>query len=80
MDNSKDIIFIKRIISIIDKWSFEMCAYCKNSSLVSIEGMVDYKCGNCKKKMNDGVYLGEIAKIVYEYRENQAKNEKNKIS
>ena len=75
MDNSKEITFIKKVINIIDKWSFEMCAYCENSSLISIEGMVDYKCENCKKKMSDGLYLGEIAKIVYDYRENQYKNE-----
>ena len=73
MNTSQDKKFIERIINIIDKWSFDMCAYCENSSLISIEGMVDYKCENCNKKMNDGLYLGEIAKIVYDYRENQDK-------
>ena len=71
MNISEEKKFIEKIIDIIDRWSFEMCAYCENSSLVSIEGMVDYKCENCKKKMSDGLYLGEIAKIVYDYRENK---------
>jgi len=75
MDHSRDNKFIERVLNIIDRWSFEMCAYCENSSLISLEGMVDYKCETCNKKMTDGIYLGEIAKIVYDYREKKGEND-----
>ncbi|MFX1276876.1 MAG: hypothetical protein ACFFBP_07250 [Promethearchaeota archaeon] len=71
MVNMEDNQFIEKVMNIIDRWSFEMCAFCENSSLVTIEGMVDYKCEKCKRKMSDGIYLGEIAKLVYDYRENE---------
>jgi len=61
--------FIKKIIKVIDRWSFEQCAFCEDGTLVSIEGMLDYKCSRCGKTMNPINYLGEIAKIVLEYRE-----------
>ncbi|MFX1385418.1 MAG: hypothetical protein ACFFBP_23620 [Promethearchaeota archaeon] len=61
--------FIKDIIKIIDRWSFEQCAHCENGTLVSIEGMLDFKCVKCGKPMNPVTYLGEIAKIVFDYRE-----------
>jgi tRNA(Ile2) C34 agmatinyltransferase TiaS len=61
--------FIKEIIKVIDRWSFEQCAFCEEGTMVSIEGMLDYKCSRCGKTMNPVNYLGEIAKIVLEYRE-----------
>ena len=71
MVNMEEKEFIEKVINIVDRWSFEMCVFCENSSLVTLEGMVDYKCEKCKRKMSDGIYLGEIAKLVYEYRENE---------
>ena len=61
--------FIKDVIKIIDRWSFEQCAFCENAAMVSIEGMVDFKCNKCGKTMNPLNYLGEIAKVVFNFRE-----------
>ena len=61
--------FINDILKIIDRWSFEQCAYCNNGTLVSIDGMLDFKCSKCGKTMNPAEYLGEIAKTVFNYRE-----------
>ncbi len=62
--------FIKDIMKIIDRWSFEQCAYCDDGILVSINGMLDFKCSKCGKTMSPIEYLGRIAKIVFNYREN----------
>ena len=69
MGEAKQEEFIEKIINIIDRWSFEHCAYCEEGALVSIEGMLDFKCAKCGKPMNAVNYLGEIAKIVFNYRE-----------
>lgn len=61
--------FIKEVINVIDRWSFEQCALCPDGSMVSIEGMLDFRCSKCGKPMNPITYLGAIAKIVYSYRE-----------
>ncbi|MFW9827795.1 MAG: hypothetical protein ACFFEY_09395 [Candidatus Thorarchaeota archaeon] len=61
--------FIQDVIKVIDRWSFEQCAHCENGTLVSIEGMLDFKCVKCGKPMNAVNYLGEVAKIVFNYRE-----------
>jgi len=61
--------FINDVMKIIDRWSFEHCAFCEEGILVSIEGMLDFKCSKCGKTMNPVKYLGEIAKIVFSYRE-----------
>lgn len=61
--------FIEDVIRIIDRWSFEQCAYCEDGTLVSIEGMLDFKCSKCGKPMNPVEYLGQISKIVFNYRE-----------
>ena len=61
--------FIKEIIKITDRWSFEQCAFCENGNMISIDGMLDFKCSKCGKTMNPLNYLGEIAKVVYNYRE-----------
>ena len=66
--------FIKAIIKIIDRWSFEQCAFCEDGTMVSIEGMVDYKCTRCGKTMNPVNYLVEIAKIVFNFREQIERN------
>lgn len=63
--------FIEDVIKLIDRWSFEQCAYCDDGALVSIEGMLDFRCSKCGKSMNPLEYLGEIGKIVFHYRENQ---------
>lgn len=63
--------FIEDVIKLIDRWSFEQCAYCDDRALVSIEGMLDFRCSKCGKSMNPLKYLGEIGKIVFHYRENQ---------
>lgn len=69
--------FIKNIMEIIDRWSLEQCAYCENGTMVSIEGMLDFKCIKCGETMNPLTYLGEIAKKVFNYRE-QLENIKSK--
>lgn len=61
--------FINDVIKIIDRWSFEQCAFCDDGTMVSIEGMLDFKCSKCGETMNPINYLGAIAKIVYNYRE-----------
>ncbi|MFX0142338.1 MAG: hypothetical protein ACFFDN_52345 [Candidatus Hodarchaeota archaeon] len=61
--------FIQDVLRIIDRWSFEQCAHCENGTLISIEGMLDFKCGKCGKAMNPTEYLGEIAKSAFNYRE-----------
>lgn len=69
--------FIEDIIKIIDRWSFEQCAHCENGTLISIDGMLDFKCSKCGKTMNPAEYLGEIGKTVFNYRE-QLENLKSK--
>jgi len=69
MTTSNQKEFIEEIYKIIDRWSFEQCAYCEDGSMISIDGMLDFKCGKCGKTMNSLNYLGEIAKIVFNYRE-----------
>ncbi len=72
--------FVEDVMKIIDRWSFEQCAYCVNGSMVSIEGMLDFKCSKCGKTMNPTTYLGEIAKTVFNYREQiENLNSKRKI-
>jgi hypothetical protein len=61
--------FIKEIIKVIDRWSFEQCAHCENGTMVSIDGMIDFKCSKCGKPMTPTEYLGEIAKITFSFRE-----------
>jgi len=61
--------FIEKIIKVIDRWSFEMCAFCDDGAMVSIEGMLDFKCSKCGKSMTAIAYLGEIAKVVFNYRD-----------
>ena len=68
--------FIGDVMKIIDRWSFEQCAYCEDGTLISIDGMLDFKCSKCGKTMNPMEYLGEIGKIVFNYRENLIKNQK----
>ncbi len=63
--------FIEEIIKIIDRWSFEQCAFCDDGTMVSIEDMFDFRCGKCGKSMNPIIYLGEIVKAVFNYREQQ---------
>ena len=69
MTRSLEEQFIKDIIKIIDRWSFEQCAFCDNGTMVSIEGMLDFRCTKCGETMNPINYLGALAKIVYSYRE-----------
>ncbi|MHA2035579.1 MAG: hypothetical protein ACW98X_04040 [Promethearchaeota archaeon] len=61
--------FIKEVIKIIDRWSFEQCAWCDDGTMVSIEGMLDFRCSKCGETMNPIIYLGAIAKSVYNYRD-----------
>ncbi len=69
MTTSSQENFIKEIFKIVDRWSFEQCACCENGTMTSIDGMLDFKCSKCGETMNPLNYLGEIAKIVYNYRE-----------
>ncbi|MFX1390135.1 MAG: hypothetical protein ACFE9Z_08745 [Promethearchaeota archaeon] len=68
--------FISSVIKVIDRWSFEQCAYCENGILISIEGMLDFKCSKCGRTMTPIEYLGEIAKIVFNYRDKLETQEK----
>jgi len=63
--------FIEEIIKIIDRWSFEQCAFCDDGTMVSIEDMFDFRCNKCGKSMNPIIYLGEVVKAVFNYREQQ---------
>ncbi|MFX1279955.1 MAG: hypothetical protein ACFFA3_11100 [Promethearchaeota archaeon] len=73
-ENVKD-KFIKEVIKIIDRWSFEQCAYCEEGSIISIEGMLDFRCSKCGKTIEPVNYLGEIAKIVFNLRDNVDKEQ-----
>jgi tRNA(Ile2) C34 agmatinyltransferase TiaS len=70
--------FIKKVIKVIDRWSFEQCALCDDGTMVSIEGMLDFRCSKCGETMNPINYLGAVAKIVYNYRE-QLENHKESV-
>lgn len=59
--------FIKEVIKLVDKYSFEKCAYCDPGTLVSIDGMMDFKCISCGRSMTESDYLGEIIKLVYDF-------------
>ena len=73
--------FIEDVMKLIDRWSLEQCAYCVNGSMVSIEGMLDFKCTKCGRTMNPMMYLGEIAKTVFNYRErDESLKNKRKIN
>ena len=63
--------FVEDVIKIIDRWSFEQCAFCEGGTMNSLEGMLDFRCNKCGKSMNPVIYLGEIAKMVFHYREQQ---------
>ena len=58
---------MERILTLIEKWNNHHCAYCEPGTLVSIEGMTEFKCIHCGKAMTDRIYLEEIQKIVGEY-------------
>ena len=77
MIDSEQEQFIKDVIKVIDRWSFEHCAFCDDGTMVSIEGMLDFRCSKCGKTMNPINYLGEIAEIVYHYREQLEKQNKS---
>ena len=72
MTTSNQTEFIEAIYKIIDRWSFEQCAYCEDGTMISIDGMLDFKCRKCGKTMNPINYLGEIAKVVFNNREKDA--------
>lgn len=69
--------FIKKVISIIDRWSFEQCAFCDDGTMVSIEGMLDFRCTKCGENMNPINYLGALAEVVYNYREQGETNKES---
>jgi tRNA(Ile2) C34 agmatinyltransferase TiaS len=70
--------FIENVVKLIDRWSFEQCAFCEGGRLISLEGMLDFRCSKCGKSMNPVIYLGEIAKLVFSYREQQETTSNNK--
>jgi len=61
--------FIEEVTKLVDRWSSKLCAYCNDGTLVSIDGMLDFKCSKCGKTMIPIEYLGEIANLVFKYRE-----------
>ncbi len=69
MSSSDQEKFIEQVSKLIERWSFEQCAYCDDGTLVSIEGMLDFKCSKCGRTMNPLEYLGQIAKIVFNYKD-----------
>ncbi|MFX1320700.1 MAG: hypothetical protein ACFFAQ_03545 [Promethearchaeota archaeon] len=71
--------FIKKIIKIIDRWSFEQCAFCDGGAMSSLDGMLDFRCNKCGKSMDPIIYLGEIAKAVFNYRKQQENNKEGII-
>lgn len=76
MPSSEQEKFIEEVLKLVDRWSFQQCAYCNNGILVSIDGMLDFKCSKCGKTMNPIEYLGEITKLVSKYREKLANPKK----
>ncbi|MFX1481363.1 MAG: hypothetical protein ACFFCI_25065 [Promethearchaeota archaeon] len=69
--------FIEKVSELIDRWNCEQCAYCNDGTLVSIDGMLDFKCSKCGRTMNPLNYLREIANIVLKYREKKTNPGKN---
>ena len=60
--------FDKKVLKLAEKYSLRRCVYCDPGTLVSVEGMLDFKCINCGKNMKPELYLEEFVKIVSSYR------------
>ncbi len=76
MSDSNEKEFIENIIRIVDKWSFKFCAYCDPGTVVSIEGMVEFKCIKCGRIMKDKNYLDQLIKVVFDFREKKKNKDK----
>lgn len=61
--------FDEKVLRLAEKWALKQCVYCDPGTLVSVEGMLDFKCINCGKTMKPELYLEEFVKVVSSYRE-----------
>ena len=60
--------FEKQVLRLAEKYTLKQCVYCDPGTLVSVEGMLNFKCINCGKTMRPELYLEEFVKIVSKYR------------
>ena len=60
--------FEKQVLRLAKKYTLKQCIYCDPGTLVSVEGMLDFKCISCGKTMRPEIYLDEFVKIVSSYR------------
>ena len=61
--------FEKKILRLAQKWTLKQCVYCDPGTLVSVDGMLDFKCINCGRTMKPELYLDELVNLVSKYRE-----------
>ncbi len=60
--------FDDQVLKLAEKWALKQCIYCDPGTLVSVEGMLDFKCIKCGKTMKPELYLEEFVKLVSSYR------------
>ena len=61
--------FDEKVLKIAEKWALKQCVFCDPGTLVSVEGMLDFKCIKCGRTMKPELYLEEFVKLVSRYRE-----------
>jgi tRNA(Ile2) C34 agmatinyltransferase TiaS len=66
--------FEEKVLKLAEKWALKQCAYCDPGTLVSVEGMLDFKCIKCGRTMKPELYLEEFVKLVSKYREQMGIN------
>jgi len=60
--------FDDKVLKLAEKWALKRCVFCDPGTLVSVEGMLDFKCIKCGKTMKPELYLEEFVKLVSSYR------------
>ena len=60
--------FDQKVLRLAEKYTLKQCVYCDPGTLVSVEGMLNFKCIKCGKTMKPELYLEEFVKIVSSYR------------
>jgi tRNA(Ile2) C34 agmatinyltransferase TiaS len=66
--------FEEKVLKLAEKYTLRQCIYCDPGTLVSVEGMLDFKCIKCGRTMKPELYLEEFVKLVSKYREQMGIN------
>lgn len=67
--------FEEKVLKLAEKWALKQCVFCDPGTLVSVEGMLDFKCIKCGKTMRPEIYLEEFVKLVTSYRKQMGIND-----